>query len=108
MKHGPIALLEENVPVVMVAPTDQWFSKIMSNFIVAGARGGKIVLISDKAGIAKLGAEAAWCFELPEVDPILAPIVYALPIQLLAYHTAVEKGTDIDQPRNLAKSVTVE
>ena len=108
MKHGPIALLEENVPVVMVAPTDQWFSKIMSNFKEAVARGGKIVLISDKAGIAKLGAEAAWCFELPEVDPILAPIVYALPIQLLAYHTAVEKGTDIDQPRNLAKSVTVE
>ena len=108
MKHGPIALLEEGVPVVMVAPHDEWFEKTASNLKEARARGAHVVLLSDKAGIAKLGADATWTFEMPAVDPVVAPLLYTLPVQLLAYHTAVEKGTDVDQPRNLAKSVTVE
>jgi glucosamine--fructose-6-phosphate aminotransferase (isomerizing) len=108
MKHGPIALLEEGVPVVMVAPHDEWFEKTASNLKEALARGARVVLLSDKEGIAKLGGEASWAFEMPSIDPVVAPLLYALPVQLLAYHTAVEKGTDVDQPRNLAKSVTVE
>jgi glutamine---fructose-6-phosphate transaminase (isomerizing) len=108
MKHGPIALLEEGLPVVMVAPHDEWFEKTASNLKEARARGAKVVLLSDKAGVAKLGAEASWAFELPDIDPVAAPLLYTLPVQLLGYYTAVEKGTDIDQPRNLAKSVTVE
>ena len=108
MKHGPIALLEEGVPVVMVAPHDEWFEKTASNLKEALARGARVVLLSDKQGIAKLGGEASWAFEMPSVDPVVAPLLYTLPVQLLAYHTAVEKGTDVDQPRNLAKSVTVE
>ena len=108
MKHGPIALLEEGVPVVMVAPHDEWFEKTASNLKEARARGAKVVLLSDKAGVAQLGDDASWAFELPDVDPVAAPLLYTLPVQLLGYYTAVEKGTDIDQPRNLAKSVTVE
>ena len=108
MKHGPIALLEKGVPVVMVAPHDEWFEKTASNLKEALARGARVVLLSDKEGIAKLGGEASWAFEMPSVDPVVAPLLYTLPVQLLAYHTAVEKGTDVDQPRNLAKSVTVE
>jgi glutamine---fructose-6-phosphate transaminase (isomerizing) len=108
MKHGPIALLEEGLPVVMVAPHDEWFEKTASNLTEARARGARVVLLSDKAGVAKLGGEASWSFELPSVDPVVAPLLYTLPVQLLGYYTAVEKGTDIDQPRNLAKSVTVE
>jgi glucosamine--fructose-6-phosphate aminotransferase (isomerizing) len=108
MKHGPIALLEEGVPVVMVAPHDEWFEKTASNLKEALARGARVVLLSDKEGIAKLGGEASWAFEMPSIDPVVAPLLYALPVQLLAYHTAVQKGTDVDQPRNLAKSVTVE
>jgi len=108
MKHGPIALLEDGVPVVIVAPHDDWFDKTASNVTEVLARGGRVVLLSDKAGMDRLGDEAAWKFELPSVDPTVAPLLYALPVQLLAYHTAVEKGTDVDQPRNLAKSVTVE
>ena len=108
MKHGPIALLEEGVPVVMVAPHDEWFEKTASNLKEALARGARVVLLSDQAGIAKLGADASWSFELPDIDPVVAPLLYSLPVQLLAYYTAVEKGTDVDQPRNLAKSVTVE
>ncbi len=108
MKHGPIALLEEGVPVVMVAPHDEWFEKTASNLKEALARGARVILLSDEAGVAKLGADASWSFELPDIDPVVAPLLYSLPVQLLAYYTAVEKGTDVDQPRNLAKSVTVE
>jgi glucosamine--fructose-6-phosphate aminotransferase (isomerizing) len=108
MKHGPIALIDESVPVVVVAPTDAIFDKIASNFEQVKARGGKLVLLSDAAGHARLGDHAAASIVLPTVDPVVAPILYAVPVQLLAYYTAVAKGTDVDQPRNLAKSVTVE
>ena len=108
MKHGPIALLEDGMPVVMVAPYDEWFEKTASNLREALARGGRVVLLSDRAGIERLGDSAAWVFEMPTVHPMIAPILYSLPVQLLAYHIANEKGTDVDQPRNLAKSVTVE
>jgi glucosamine--fructose-6-phosphate aminotransferase (isomerizing) len=108
MKHGPIALIDENVPVIVIAPHDALFEKTISNMHEVMARGGKVVLISDKRGIEAAG-EKTWAkIEVPETDPFIAPLVYALPIQLLAYHTAVAKGTDVDQPRNLAKSVTVE
>jgi glucosamine--fructose-6-phosphate aminotransferase (isomerizing) len=108
MKHGPIALIDENVPVIVVAPHDALFEKSASNAQEVVARGGKVLLISDKKGIAKLKDTATWTIEIPEVDPFVAPILYTIPVQLLAYHTAVVKGTDVDQPRNLAKSVTVE
>jgi glucosamine--fructose-6-phosphate aminotransferase (isomerizing) len=108
MKHGPIALIDEAVPVVVVAPSDALFDKIASNFEQVKARGGRAVLLTDAAGTARLGGEAVAVITLPEVDPIVAPIVYTIPVQLLAYYTAVAKGTDVDQPRNLAKSVTVE
>ncbi len=108
MKHGPIALLDESVPVVIVAPNDEWFDKTASNMTEAVARGGRVVLLSDRTGISRLGETATWRFELPVVDPVVAPLLYALPVQLLAYYVAIAKGTDIDQPRNLAKSVTVE
>ena len=108
MKHGPIALIDEFVPVVVVAPSDSLFDKTASNFEQVKARGGKLILLSDAAGVARLGAQAAATITLPNVDPVVAPILYTIPVQLLAYHTAVAKGTDVDQPRNLAKSVTVE
>ena len=108
MKHGPIALLDEGMPVVMVAPYDEWFDKTASNLKEAMARGGRVVLLSDKEGIEHLDDKPAWVFEMPKVNPMVSPILYALPVQLLAYHIAIEKGTDVDQPRNLAKSVTVE
>ncbi|MGE5152362.1 MAG: glutamine--fructose-6-phosphate transaminase (isomerizing) [Rhodospirillaceae bacterium] len=108
MKHGPIALIDELVPVVVVAPSDGLFDKTASNFEQVKARGGKLVLISDAAGVARLGSQAAASVTLPAIDPVVAPILYTIPVQLLAYHTAVAKGTDVDQPRNLAKSVTVE
>src|SRR5262245_19528499 len=108
MKHGPIALIDEDVPVVVVAPTDNLFDKIASNFEQVKARGGKLVLLSDSAGSARLANQAAASVILPKIDPVVAPILYSVPVQLLAYHTAVAKGTDVDQPRNLAKSVTVE
>jgi glucosamine--fructose-6-phosphate aminotransferase (isomerizing) len=108
MKHGPIALIDESVPVVVVAPTDAVFDKIASNFEQAKARGGKLVLMTDAAGAARLASQAAAVLVLPTVDPVVAPILYTVPVQLLAYYTAVAKGTDVDQPRNLAKSVTVE
>ncbi len=108
MKHGPIALIDEAVPVVVVAPSDSLFDKIASNFEQVKARGGKLVLLSDPAGNARLANQAAAAITLPKVDPAVAPILYSVPVQLLAYHTAVAKGTDVDQPRNLAKSVTVE
>ena len=108
MKHGPIALIDELVPVVVVAPSDAIFDKTASNFEQVKARGGKLVLISDATGVARLGSQAAASVTLPAVDPLVAPILYTIPVQLLAYYTALAKGTDVDQPRNLAKSVTVE
>ena len=108
MKHGPIALIDEAVPVIAIAPRDAWFEKTASNVQEALARGGRVVLFSDKAGVAKLGDKALYAITMPDVDPFVAPILYSVPVQLLAYHTAVLKGTDVDQPRNLAKSVTVE
>ena len=108
LKHGPIALIDEEVPVVVISPVDALFDKTISNMQEVIARGGRVVLIADKAGIARAG-EGLWAtIEVPSVDPLIAPIVNAIPVQLLAYHTAVSKGTDVDQPRNLAKSVTVE
>ena len=108
MKHGPIALIDENVPLIVIAPAGPLFEKTVSNMHEAMARGAKVVLISDAEGIALAGAEAMATIEMPTVHPLIAPLVYAVPIQLLAYHVAVIKGTDVDQPRNLAKSVTVE
>lgn len=108
MKHGPIALIDEGVPVVVVAPTDELFDKTVSNMQEVLARGGKVVFFGDKDGVGTVKDRSAATIILPTVDPFVAPILYAIPVQLLAYHTAVAKGTDVDQPRNLAKSVTVE
>ncbi|HAD26234.1 MAG TPA: glutamine--fructose-6-phosphate transaminase (isomerizing) [Alphaproteobacteria bacterium] len=108
MKHGPIALIDEEVPVVVIAPSDNLFDKTTSNMQEVAARGGRIILFSDAAGVNKVGHYADQCVTMPDIDPFISPIVYAVPVQLLAYHTAVFKGTDVDQPRNLAKSVTVE
>jgi glucosamine--fructose-6-phosphate aminotransferase (isomerizing) len=108
MKHGPIALIDENVPVIFCAPSGPLFEKTASNIAEVAARGGEVILISDRRGIEKVGDSAAHTIEIPDIDPFVAPILYAVPVQLLAYHTAVFKGTDVDQPRNLAKSVTVE
>ena len=108
MKHGPIALIDEAVPVIVLAPSGPLFEKTVSNMQEVRARGGKVVLISDAAGIAEAGEGCLATIEMPRVHPLIAPLVYAVPVQLLAYHVAVAKGTDVDQPRNLAKSVTVE
>ncbi len=108
MKHGPIALIDEEVPIVVCAPAGPLFEKTAANVQEVTARGGRVILFSDAAGIARAGDQAAHVVELPAVDPFVAPILYSLPVQLLAYHTAVLKGTDVDQPRNLAKAVTVE
>jgi glucosamine--fructose-6-phosphate aminotransferase (isomerizing) len=108
MKHGPIALIDENVPVIVVAPTDELFDKTFSNLQEVMARGGRVVFLSDAEGVRKLGGQAMAVIELPKVDPFVAPILYTVPVQLIAYHAAIAKGTDVDQPRNLAKSVTVE
>jgi glucosamine--fructose-6-phosphate aminotransferase (isomerizing) len=108
MKHGPIALIDEAVPVIVLAPSGPLFEKTVSNMQEVRARGGKIVLISDRAGLAEAGEGCLATIEMPRVHPLIAPLVYAVPVQLLAYHTACVKGTDVDQPRNLAKSVTVE
>jgi glucosamine--fructose-6-phosphate aminotransferase (isomerizing) len=108
MKHGPIALIDEAVPVIVLAPSGPLFEKTVSNMQEVRARGGKIVLISDSKGLEEAGEGCIATIEMPEVHPLIAPLVYAVPVQLLAYHVAVAKGTDVDQPRNLAKSVTVE
>lgn len=108
MKHGPIALIDEAVPVIVLAPSGPLFEKTVSNMQEVRARGGKIVLVSDAKGLAEAGEGCLATIEMPEVHPLIAPLVYAVPVQLLAYHTACVKGTDVDQPRNLAKSVTVE
>ncbi|WP_309622432.1 glutamine--fructose-6-phosphate transaminase (isomerizing) [Novosphingobium sp.] len=108
MKHGPIALIDEAVPVIVLAPSGPLFEKTVSNMQEVRARGGKVVLISDKAGLDEAGEGCLATIEMPKVHPLIAPLVYAVPVQLLAYHVACVKGTDVDQPRNLAKSVTVE
>jgi glucosamine--fructose-6-phosphate aminotransferase (isomerizing) len=107
LKHGPIALIDENMPVIVVAPRDDLYEKTMSNMQEVAARGGQIVLVSD-ADPATTGCAIATHLAVPPVHRFVAPLVYALPVQLIAYHTAVFMGTDVDQPRNLAKSVTVE
>ena len=108
LKHGPIALIDKNVPVVVLAPKDSLFEKTVSNMQEVMARGGQVLLVTDSAGAAIAGNDVWKVIQMPEVPEILTPILYALPAQLLAYHTAIAKGTDVDQPRNLAKSVTVE
>jgi glucosamine--fructose-6-phosphate aminotransferase (isomerizing) len=108
MKHGPIALIDKDVPVIVLAPSGPYFDKTVSNMQEVMARGGQVILISDRDGIAAAGDGCLATLEMPQVHPLIAPLVYAVPIQLLAYHVAVLKGTDVDQPRNLAKSVTVE
>ena len=108
MKHGPIALIDKSVPIIGIAPSGPLFEKTASNLQEAHARGGQIILLSDEAGVAKLRHIAVDTITLPTVDPFAAPLLYTIPVQLLAYHVAVMKGTDVDQPRNLAKSVTVE
>jgi glucosamine--fructose-6-phosphate aminotransferase (isomerizing) len=108
MKHGPIALIDEAVPVIVIAPSGPLFDKTVSNMQEVQARGGKVVLISDYDGVQAAGEGCMATLIMPKVHPLIAPMVYAVPVQLLAYHVAVLKGTDVDQPRNLAKSVTVE
>ncbi len=108
MKHGPIALIDDQVPVIVIAPSGPLFDKTVSNMQEVQARGGQVVLISDYDGIEAAGEGTMATLTMPKVHPLIAPLVYAVPVQLLAYHVAVAKGTDVDQPRNLAKSVTVE
>ena len=108
MKHGPIALIDSAVPIIGIAPSGPLFEKTASNLQEAHARGGRIILISDADGVAKLKHITVDAITLPDVHPFAAPLLYSIPVQLLAYHVAVLKGTDVDQPRNLAKSVTVE
>ncbi|MES2539608.1 MAG: glutamine--fructose-6-phosphate transaminase (isomerizing), partial [Pseudomonadota bacterium] len=108
LKHGPIALIDAAVPVIVLAPKDALFDKTVSNMQEVMARSGKVLLLSDAAGVEAAGQGTWKTLTLPAVDPLWAPILYAVPAQLLAYHTAIAKGTDVDQPRNLAKSVTVE
>ncbi len=108
LKHGPIALIDETVPVIVVAPTDHFFEKTASNMQEVMARNAQVIFLSDAEGMKQLGEHALGSIEIPTVDPFVAPILYAIPVQILAYHVAVLKGTDVDQPRNLAKSVTVE
>ena len=108
MKHGPIALINSEVPVIVLAPSGPLFEKTVSNMEEVRARGGQIVLISDAKGLEEAGEGCLATIEMPQVHPLIAPLVYAIPVQLLAYHVACVKGTDVDQPRNLAKSVTVE
>jgi glutamine---fructose-6-phosphate transaminase (isomerizing) len=108
LKHGPIALIDENVPVVVIAPFDKVFEKTVSNMQEVAARGGSIILMTDAKGAAEATVDSLVTIVLPDMAAAFTPIVYAIPVQLLAYHTAVVMGTDVDQPRNLAKSVTVE
>ncbi len=107
LKHGPIALIDENMPVIVIAPRDELYDKIVSNMQEVAARGGQIVLMSD-ADAASTGCAIATYLKVPALHRFVTPLVYAVPVQLIAYHTAVFMGTDVDQPRNLAKSVTVE
>lgn len=108
MKHGPIALIDEAVPIICIAPSDKWFDKTASNIQEVKARGGKVIAFTDTKGAGRICEGAHAIIALPAVNAFVSPILYAIPVQLLAYHVAVIKGTDVDQPRNLAKSVTVE
>lgn len=108
LKHGPIALVDKNVPIIVMAPKDSLFDKTISNMQEVMARSGKVLLISDEEGLKEVGDGVWKSIRMPSCSEFIAPIVYAVPAQLLAYHTALAKGTDVDQPRNLAKSVTVE
>ena len=108
LKHGPIALIDENMPVVVIAPFDRVFEKTVSNMQEVAARGGNIILMTDAKGAMEATIDSLVTIVLPDMDATFTPMVYAIPVQLLAYHTAVVMGTDVDQPRNLAKSVTVE
>ena len=108
LKHGPIALIDEDLPVIVIAPHDALYEKTVSNMQEVAARGGRIILISDREGLHEAGLKPLAGIELPKMNPRFAPIVYSIPVQLLAYHAAVALGKDVDQPRNLAKSVTVE
>ncbi|SLN56632.1 glutamine--fructose-6-phosphate transaminase (isomerizing) [Oceanibacterium hippocampi] len=108
LKHGPIALVDKDVPIIVIAPSGALFDKTASNLQQVSARGGRVIFLSDRDGIAAVGHDASAVVELPKADPFVTPILYAIPVQLLAYHVAIMKGTDVDQPRNLAKSVTVE
>ncbi|WEX91713.1 glutamine--fructose-6-phosphate transaminase (isomerizing) (plasmid) [Sinorhizobium garamanticum] len=108
LKHGPIALIDENMPVIVIAPHDRFFDKTVSNMQEVAARGGRIILITDETGASVSKLDTMHTIVLPNVDEVIAPMIFSLPVQLLAYHTAVFTGTDVDQPRNLAKSVTVE
>ena len=108
LKHGPIALIDDTMPVVVLAPHDGLFEKTASNIQEVVARGGKVVMFTDKKGLANLPVKPYWISVMPETHPSVMPILYSVPVQLLAYYTALAKGTDVDQPRNLAKSVTVE
>jgi glucosamine--fructose-6-phosphate aminotransferase (isomerizing) len=108
LKHGPIALVDEEMPVVVIAPFDDVFDKTVSNMQEVHARGGRIVLVTDARGAEAAGEAASETIVLPDAPAFIAPLLYAIPVQLIAYHAAVINGTDVDQPRNLAKSVTVE
>jgi len=108
LKHGPIALIDQTMPVIVIAPHDGLFEKTVSNMQEVAARGGRIILLTDARGAAEASLETMATLVLPDLAPEIAPVVYSIPVQLLAYHTAVVRGTDVDQPRNLAKSVTVE
>ena len=109
LKHGPIALVDDTVPVIAIAPSDALFDKTASNVEEVAARGGRLFVIGDSVAIDRLAEKAEAWVAMPEADPLAAPILYALPVQLLAYHVAVLKGAPtVDQPRNLAKAVTVE
>ena len=108
LKHGPIALIDEKMPVIVIAPHDRVFEKTFSNIQEVAARGGRIILLTDPKGAHEAHVEQLSKLVLPEMPATVTPLVYAIPVQLIAYHTAVVMGTDVDQPRNLAKSVTVE
>lgn len=108
LKHGPIALIDETVPVVVIAPTDQVFEKTVSNMHEVSARGGRVILLADRRGAREANVQSATTITMPEMPATVTPLVYTIPLQLIAYHTAAVMGTDVDQPRNLAKSVTVE
>jgi glucosamine--fructose-6-phosphate aminotransferase (isomerizing) len=108
LKHGPIALIDEATPVIVIAPFDRVFEKTVSNMQEVAARGGKIILVTDAKGAKEAPVDSTEIIVLPDMASTVTPLVYAVPVQLIAYHTAAVIGTDVDQPRNLAKSVTVE
>ena len=108
LKHGPLALIEDNTPVIVLAPSDKQFQKIFTSIQEIKARGGLIIIITDKLGLKKINKYTNHVIVIPETNSFTSPLLYSIPIQLIAYHLAVFLGTNVDQPRNLAKSVTVE